>query len=132
MAEIKFTGFVEEVLTGRTGPYGLKIAEGHSKKDENDQWVTVARTFHRVKSAYQAEIPFGSFNKGDRVDVAGKQVTETYEQNGERKYALVVKADSVAPVARGPQQAPQQSQQAEPWATPGSSSNGWDTSTEPF
>jgi|SRR5690606_4497873 len=96
MAVISFTGFVEEVLEGRNGVYGLKVAEPHSRKDDNDKWVTVARTFHRVTGAYQAGIEWGQFSKGDRVEVAGKQVTDPYTDNqGKKQYPLAVKAESV-------------------------------------
>lgn len=97
MAVISFTGFVEEVLEGRNGVYGIKVSEGHRKKS-GDEWVTVARTFHRVTGAYQSGIDFSAFHKGDRVDVVGKQITDPYEDaQGVKKYPLVVKADSVTP-----------------------------------
>lgn len=119
MAEIKFTGFVEEVLEGRNGPYGVKVAEPHRKKDGGN-WVTVARTFHRVTGAYESGINFAGFAKGDRVVVEGRQVTDPYTgQDGEKKYPLVVKADTVAVQERGAgSPAPQPA--TDSWSTPGS------------
>ena len=91
MAKIEFTGFVEKELVSAKGEvFGLSVAEPHRRKDDNDQWQTVARTFHTVKGAAAA-----GFRKDDRVVVVGNQKTETYEAGGERKYRLVVWADSV-------------------------------------
>lgn len=104
MAKIEFSGFVEDVLEGRTGAYGLKIAEPHRKKN-GDEWVTVARTFHRVTGAYEATINWSSFSKGDRVDVEGRQVTDPYTDNtGKKQYPLIVRASSIVPAERGGQQ----------------------------
>jgi single-stranded DNA-binding protein len=121
MAKIEFTGFVEEILEGRNGTYGIKVAEPHRRKDDNDQWQTVARTFHRVTGAYGADIEWGGFSKGDRVDVTGKQVTDPYTDNGGKKqYPLVVKADTVTPATgqQRPAVEPEPWGQPDPWPTP--------------
>lgn len=96
MATITFTGFVEPwTKNNEQHPdWGMRVAEPHRKKD-GDQWVTVARTFRTVKSAYGIDIDFTRFNKGDRVQVSGTEVTEVSERNGETFYNLTVKAESV-------------------------------------
>lgn len=102
MADISFTGFIEEVLEGRNDAYGVKVAETHRRKDDQDQWVTAARTFHRVTGAYQSGIDWGQFTKGVRVDVVGKQLTDPYtDQAGKKQYPLVVKAESVTIAGQG-------------------------------
>lgn len=97
MAEVSFVAFVEDVLDGKSGPWGLKTAEAHSRKDEHDQWQTVSRTFRTVKAAFGTTINFGQFVKGDKVKVVGKESTEVREYQGKKYYDLVVKAESVVP-----------------------------------
>ena len=97
MAQIKFTGFVQE--WNKTNPqhpaWGMKTAETHSRKDENGELYTASRTFRTVKSSNQAEIDFTQFKQGDLVEVTGWEITEVREYNGEKMYNLVVRADNV-------------------------------------
>ena len=103
MSDIRMRGFVDDVLEGKTGPYGLKVAEPHRRKD-GDSWVTDARTFHRVTAGYQVAIQWHRFTKGDRVSVVGKQVTEHWrDRDGNDRYTLVVKADVVELDAPAPE-----------------------------
>jgi len=87
MAKIEFKGFVEK----HEGNRPWTIAEGHSVKD-GDKWVVKARTFHKVW------LPKGlsSLSEGALVTVTGTQKTVVNEYQGEKKYDLVVYADSVA------------------------------------
>lgn len=120
MAAISFQGFIEKELTTRDGRrYGYTIAEPHSRKDEQDRWQTVARTFHQVKGR---DLP--AFSKGDRVTVTGNQKTEVYEKDGEKRYSLSVWADSVNLAGSGNRSVPQQTESA-------GYGDGWD-SAEPF
>lgn len=42
MATIRVdSAFVEEVLIGNTGAWGLKTSEPHSRKNDQDKWETV-------------------------------------------------------------------------------------------
>lgn len=74
--------------------WGMKLSEPHSKKD-GEKWVTVSRTYYTIKAAYEVEIDFTQFKKGDRVRIEGTQLTEV---SGEYKN-LVVKATSVEVIA---------------------------------
>ena len=117
MAEIRFDGFVEDVISGPSGPFALKVAEPHSRKDEAGKWQTIARTFRTVKASRDSGVNFGAFSKGDRVSVAGAEKTEVREYQGRKLYDLVVWADSVQ--ARGGQSsAPVAVSSAPAWNTP--------------
>ena len=102
MAKIEFEAFVEDVISGGTGVFGLKTAETHSRKDDQGQWQTVARTFRTVKASRDAGVSFDGFAKGDKVTVTGAEKTEVREWQGKKLYDLVVWADSVVPAGRQP------------------------------
>lgn len=130
MAKIEIDGFVDEVLEGRNGVYGIKVSEPHRRKNDRDEWETVARTFHRVTGAYESGIQFATFAKGDRVTVVGKQVTDPYtDGQGQKRYPLVVKASSVVR-NDGPGRAQQQAP-ADSWGTT-PVGGGWGDGTSPF
>lgn len=93
MAEIKFKGFVEP-HTGR-GPW--TVVENHRRKDDNDQWVTDAKTYHHVWLPKDGVEPA----EGSLVEVSGKQKTTKYVKDGETKYSLIVQADAVETVSGG-------------------------------
>jgi len=95
MAEIRFDAFIEDVISGSSGVFGLKTAETHSRKDEAGKWQTVARTFRTVKASRDAGVSFDGFSKGDKVTVVGSEKTEVREWQGKKLYDLVVWADSV-------------------------------------
>lgn len=109
MAKIEYTAFVEDWTQNNPQhpDWAMKTAEPHRKKD-GDQWVTTARTFRTVKGGYANDQPvridFTQFRKGDRVVIAGTEVTEVRESNGKKYYDLVVKATSVR-IAEQPQPA---------------------------
>lgn len=103
MAKIEFEAFVEDVLTGSSGVFGLKTAETHSRKDDAGKWQTVARTFRTVKASRESGVVWGGFAKGDKVLVSGSEKTEVREWQGKKLYDLVVWADTVvASVGRSP------------------------------
>jgi type IV secretory pathway ATPase VirB11/archaellum biosynthesis ATPase len=104
VAKVQFTAFVEDAVTNRNGEiFVIKTAETHRKQVDNE-WVTVGRTFRQVKAAWEVPISFAEFPKGARVDVVGTEVTEVREYEGRKFYDLVVKADSVV-ASGGPQAA---------------------------
>lgn len=90
--EIK-SAFVEEQVGSPV--FVLKIAEPHSKQDEQGNWQTVARTFFDVKVSRDSGIDLSQFGKGDRVRVIGNQRTEVREHQGKKFYSLVVWADTI-------------------------------------
>jgi len=96
MAQITFTGFVQEwnKNTEQHPDWAMKVAENHQKKD-GDSYVTIARTYRTVKAGWEVALDFTQFKKGDRVEVIGKELTESTEKDGKRYDNLIVKADSV-------------------------------------
>lgn len=76
----------------------LKIAEGHSRKDDQGNWQTVSRTFFDVKVSRDSGIDLAQFQKGQRVQVWGNQKTETREHEGKKYYTLTVWADRIETV----------------------------------
>lgn len=98
MAEIKFTGFVNEWKKDsdeRHPKWAMKTAETHRKK-EGDKWITTATTYRTVKLAFGVDIDLTQFSPGDRVVVIGNEITESWESNGRKGNTLVVKADKVS------------------------------------
>jgi hypothetical protein len=116
MAEIRFDAFVEDVISGPSGPFALKVAEPHSRKDEAGKWQTIARTFRTVKASRDSGVDFGAFSKGDRISVAGAEKTEVREYQGKKFYDLVVWAESVQ--SRGGQPATAAVPVQSGWETP--------------
>lgn len=75
--------------------WGMKTAEPHSRKGDDGKFETVGRTFRTVKVSRSSGIDLSQFVKGDRVQVWGREVTETREHEGKKFYDLVVWADRV-------------------------------------
>ena len=97
MAEIKFVGFVSK--WSKNDPqhpdWAMRVSEPH-RKQEDGHWKTIAWTNRTVKSGWDVKIDFTQFKDGDRVEVVGKELTETYEDSqGNKVNSLVVKAESV-------------------------------------
>jgi hypothetical protein len=99
MAEIKFVGFVEDWTKNNAQhpDWGMRVSEPHRKKD-GEEWVTVGRTYRTIKAGYDVRIDFTQFKKGDRVEVIGKELTESSEKDGKRYDNLIVKAETVTRV----------------------------------
>jgi hypothetical protein len=95
MAKIEFVGFVMAWKYGSDDEpnpsWGMKVSESHSKMNAAGGWDVEGYTNFTVKAAYQTEIDFTSFKKGDRVKIIGTQKTE---KNGEYTN-LIVKASQV-------------------------------------
>ena len=104
MADIKFKGFVEP-HTGR-GPW--TIVENHRKRnDVTEEWTTESKTYHRVWLPDGVEPPEGAL-----VEVTGRQKTNVYLKDGEKKYSLIVNAETVDIVSGGSSSMKTE----EPWA----------------
>lgn len=86
--------------------WGMKTAEPHSRKNDDGKFETVGRTFRTVKVSRASGIDLTQFGKGDRVQVWGREVTETREHDGKKYYDLVVWADRVEPVGSSTQSQP--------------------------
>ena len=130
------SAFVEEHVGNPT--FVLKCAEPHSKKDDQGNWQTVARTFFDLKVGRESGIDLAQFGKGARIKVWGNQRTEVREHEGKKFYSLVVWADRIE-VAQasgggngggsgGPGTQQAQNEWATPQSDPGASSGFADDS----
>lgn len=105
--------------------WGMKTAEPHRRKNDSGEWETVGRTFRTVKVSGTSGIDLSKFRKGDRVQVWGREVTESRTHEGKTYYDIVVWADRVETVGQvAPATAP-----AASWET--SPASGYDESV-PF
>lgn len=98
MAKIEIESAFVEAWTRNTEQHpswGMKIAEPHSRKNDEGKFETVGRTFRTVKVSRASSIDLTAFSKGDRVQVWGKEVTETREHEGKKFYDLVLWADRI-------------------------------------
>ena len=97
--------------------WGMKTAEPHSRKNEDGKYETVGRTFRTIKVPRSTGIDLTTFRKGDRVQVWGREVTETREHEGKKYYDLIVWADRVEIVGSASSSATSAATREEPWAT---------------
>ncbi len=112
----------------------VKIAEPHSKKNDQGGYDTVSRTFFDVKVRKDSGIDLSQFVKGQRVQVEGRLVTDVREYEGKKFYTLTVWADKVAHAEQGGAGRPQTAQ-TDPWGTPdvnGAQTDSWAASEVPF
>ncbi len=116
MSEIKIkSAFVED-----NKGFVLKIAEPHSKKNEQGGYDTISRTFFDVKVRKDSGIDLSQFEKGQRIQVEGRLVTDVREYEGKKFYTLTIWADNVARAEQGGsggRSAPQATNDAT-WETP--------------
>lgn len=118
MAEINIkSAFVED-----NKGFVLKIAEPHSKKNDQGGYDTVSRTFFDVKVSQASGINLDQFAKGQRVSIRGNQKTEVREWEGKKLYNLTIWADQItvvggAPQSQPAQQQPEASTPVDAWAT---------------
>ena len=99
MAKVEFVGFVDDVLRTRDDKaFGLKVTENHSKK-EGDNWITVGRTYRKLKAGYvdgsPVAVDFGAFKRGDRIKVTGNESTVVREYGDKKFYDLIVAVQSI-------------------------------------
>ena len=79
----------------------LKIAEPHSKKNEQGGYDTISRTFFDVKVRKDSGIDLSQFEKGQRIQVEGRLMTDVREYEGKKFYTLLIWADKVAYAEQG-------------------------------
>lgn len=130
MAKIEIaSAFVEEQVGNPV--FVLKVAEPHSRKDDQGQWQTVSRTFFDVKVSRESQIDLSQFAKGSRIQVWGSQKTEVREHQGKKFYTLVIWADRIeaAQGSQRPQGGPNGGGQAS-WGQP--AQNGPQTGGQGF
>lgn len=97
MSDIKIkSAFVED-----NKGFVLKIAEPHSKKNDQGGYDTVSRTFFDVKVRKDSGIDLSQFVKGQRVQLAGRLMTDVREYEGKKFYTLTIWADKVAYADQG-------------------------------
>ena len=111
--------------------WGMKTAEPHSRKKDGGGYETVGRTFRTVKVSRDSGIDLTQFRKGDRVQVFGREVTETREHEGKKYFDLVVWADRVEYADKGQSSHAQQAAPEEPWATHAPAATGGDVWNAP-
>lgn len=132
MSDIKIkSAFVED-----NKGFVLKIAEPHSKKNDQGGYDTVSRTFFDVKVRKDSGINLEQFVKGQRVQLAGRLMTDVREYEGKKFYTLTIWADTVV-LAEGQGHAGQpQTASGGGWASApagGAQNASWDTETQvPF
>lgn len=74
----------------------LRVLVNRRVKSAAGEWEDAPATLHRVKQyGRQAENVVESVTTGSRVLVTGRLITETYEKDGETKYANHVVADEI-------------------------------------
>lgn len=96
MAEIQVkSAFVDKVLSGANGAFGLKTSEPHSKKNQSGGYDTTGRTFRTLMSK---NIDWSQFQERDRITFFGREETVEREHEGKKYYDLIVWVDAVANV----------------------------------
>ncbi|MCA6431881.1 MAG: single-stranded DNA-binding protein [Cytophagales bacterium] len=72
----------------------LATEESYIKKDSNEKMKKTE--WHNVEVwGLQADIVMKYVKKGDQFGVIGKNITSSYEKNGEKHYRTVVRADEI-------------------------------------
>lgn len=122
MADIQVkSAFVDKVLTGNDGAWGVKTSEPHSRKNDTGGYDTTGRTFRTLRGR---NVDWSQFQEKDRITFFGREETVEREHEGKKYYDLIVWVDSAA-VIRGQEQqnrpAPQQqtTPSTDAWTTPG-------------
>lgn len=121
MADVQVkSAFVDKVLTGNDGAWGIKTSEPHSRKNDNGGYDTTGRTFRTLRGK---NIDWSQFQERDRIAFFGREETVEREHEGKKYYDILVWVDGVTAIRsqQPAQSAPAQSQ--EPWSTPGSSTS---------
>lgn len=125
MADIQVrSAFVDKVLTGNDGAWGVKTSEPHSRKNESGGYDTTGRTFRTLRGR---NVDWSQFQEKDRITFFGREETIEREHDSKKYYDLIVWVDSAA-VIRGQEQQnrPAQQQQAS------TSTDAWATDASPF
>lgn len=131
MADVQVrSAFVDKVLVGTDGPWGLKTSEPHSRKNDAGGYDTTGRTFRTIRGK---NIDWTQFQEKDRISFFGREETVEREHEGKKYYDLLVWVDGVTVLRKTGQSRPAPTQE-EPWRTPGSTTtpDAWATQESPF
>lgn len=129
MADVQVkSAFVDKVLVGNDGAWGVKTSEPHSRKNEAGGYDTTGRTFRTLRGR---NVDWSQFQEKDRITFFGREETVEREHEGKKFYDLIVWVDSAA-VIKSQQSVSQPAQSApattqEPWAGGNPGSFGDDT-----
>lgn len=119
MADIQVkSAFVDKVLTGNEGAWGLKTSEPHSRKNDNGGYDTTGRTFRTLRGR---NIDWSQFQEKDRITFFGREETVEREHEGKKFYDLIVWVDAAAVIkSQAPTSQPAPAATTDAWTTPGS------------
>lgn len=127
MADVQVkSAFVDKVLVGNDGAWGVKTSEPHSRKNDAGGYDTTGRTFRTLRGR---NVDWSQFQEKDRITFFGREETVEREHEGKKFYDLIVWVDSAA-LIKSQQTAQQPAQSApataqEPWTTPGPTAAAW-------
>ncbi|WP_047219944.1 hypothetical protein [Delftia lacustris] len=94
MADIQVrSAFVDKVLVGTDGAWGLKTSEPHSRKNDAGGYDTTGRTFRTLRGR---NIDWSHFQEKDRITFFGREETVEREHEGKKYYDLIVWVDAAA------------------------------------
>jgi len=125
MADIQVrSAFVDKVLVGTDGPWGLKTSEPHSRKNDTGGYDTTGRTFRTIRGK---NIDWTQFQEKDRISFFGREETVEREHEGKKYYDLLVWVDGVTVLRNTGQSRPAPT--PEPWQTPATTpqADAWTT-----
>lgn len=123
MADVQVkSAFVDKVLTGSDGAWGVKTSEPHSRKNDAGGYDTTGRTFRTLRGR---NVDWSQFQEKDRITFFGREETVEREHEGKKFYDLIVWVDSAA-VIKAQQAAPQPAQSAP------AQNETWPTEAAPF
>lgn len=122
MADVQVkSAFVDKVLIGQDGAWGVKTSEPHSRKNDTGGYDTTGRTFRTLRGR---NVDWSQFQEKDRITFFGREETVEREHEGKKFYDLIVWVDA-AEVIKTQQAVSQPTYSApapaqEQWTTPGS------------
>jgi hypothetical protein len=109
MADVQVkSAFVDKVLTGNDGAWGVKTSEPHSRKNESGGYDTTGRTFRTLRGR---NVDWSQFQERDRIAFFGREETVEREHEGKKFYDLIVWVDA-ASVIKSQQSTSQPAQSA--------------------
>lgn len=123
MADIQVrSAFVDKVLVGNEGAWGVKTSEPHSRKNDAGGYDTTGRTFRTLRGR---NIDWSQFQEKDRITFFGREETVEREHEGKKYYDLIVWVDAAAVIksqqaASNPAYSAPAPTQTDAWTTPGS------------
>jgi hypothetical protein len=118
MADIKVTGFINEIKQVGTGTV-VELAEKHRRKNEaTGEWENDGTATYFDIWVDRAEVEAGALAKNSLVTVTGNFKTKVTEKDGRKFYTNVINAKTVAkPVRNGAATSTVNTE----WATPAQS-----------